>query len=78
MQAGELIGRCTTLMIRNLPNKLPPSMIMKWVHELGFKERYYSGLHKKENIEEGGSVGPCTSPLGTFPYTLSIPAGPDS
>jgi hypothetical protein len=36
-----LLRRCTTLMIRNLPNKLTPPMIMECVNELGFDEYDY-------------------------------------
>jgi hypothetical protein len=35
-----LLRSCTTLMIRNLPNKLTPAMIMDCVHELGFENQY--------------------------------------
>jgi hypothetical protein len=39
--ADEIVrNQCTTLMIRNLPNKLTPPMIMECVHELGFEEEY--------------------------------------
>jgi hypothetical protein len=39
--AEEISTRqCTTLMIRNLPNKLTPPMIMECVHELGFEYEY--------------------------------------
>lgn len=39
--AAEILRKqCTTLMIRNLPNKLTPPMIMECVHELGFEEEY--------------------------------------
>lgn len=41
MIAEEIYTRqCTTLMIRNLPNKLTPPMIMECVHELGFEYEY--------------------------------------
>jgi hypothetical protein len=39
--AGEILERwSTTLMIRNLPNKLTPPMIMECVDELGFANEY--------------------------------------
>ena len=35
-QAQEILARgCTTLMVRNLPNKLTPAMIVECINELG-------------------------------------------
>jgi hypothetical protein len=40
-RAQEIITRgCTTLMVRNLPNKLTPAMIVECINELGYDGKY--------------------------------------
>jgi hypothetical protein len=40
-RAQEILTRgCTTLMVRNLPNKLTPAMIVECINELGYDGKY--------------------------------------
>jgi hypothetical protein len=40
-RAAEILSRgCTTLMVRNLPNKLTPAMIVECINELGYDGKY--------------------------------------
>jgi hypothetical protein len=40
-RAQEILARgCTTLMVRNLPNKLTPAMIVECINELGYDGKY--------------------------------------